>query len=259
MGNREKLLAGAKRCMYEKGFARTTARDLVASSGTNLASIGYHFGSKEALLTEAMMEALGEWGAELEHMLSTDAEGGSFEQLEETWARLIESFATHRALWFATFDAFSEAERSPVLRQTLAEGYEHSRPWMASLFLKVDRSEVDERTARTVGSFLLALQAGLAAQWLLDPENSPSAADVAEGLRRIIAIVAATEHGDEDATRSDAASGSSADCRSAVLLSLPAAGRRSSSEGRGRSTPRDRRGSRAGSGRARGSRSRCTP
>ena len=62
MGNREKLLAGAKRCIQEKGFARTTARDLVAASGTNLASIGYHFGSKEALLTQALVEELGEWG-----------------------------------------------------------------------------------------------------------------------------------------------------------------------------------------------------
>ena len=30
-----------------------TARDIVAASGANLASIGYHFGSKEALLSAA--------------------------------------------------------------------------------------------------------------------------------------------------------------------------------------------------------------
>ena len=41
MGHREDLLEGAKRCLYEKGYARTTARDIVAASGTNLASIGY--------------------------------------------------------------------------------------------------------------------------------------------------------------------------------------------------------------------------
>jgi hypothetical protein len=46
------------------------ARDLVAASGTNLASIGYHFGSKEALLQTALLEASAEWGDELEQVLA---------------------------------------------------------------------------------------------------------------------------------------------------------------------------------------------
>lgn len=53
MGHREDLLEGAKRCLLAKGFARTTARDIVKESGTNLASIGYHYGSKDALLAQA--------------------------------------------------------------------------------------------------------------------------------------------------------------------------------------------------------------
>ena len=57
MGHKDDLLDGAKRCLYEKGYARTTARDIVAASGTNLASIGYHYGSKENLLNAALMSA----------------------------------------------------------------------------------------------------------------------------------------------------------------------------------------------------------
>ena len=60
MGHREDLLDGAADCLYTKGFGRTTARDVVAVSGTNLASIGYHFGSKDALLTEAAVRGAGE-------------------------------------------------------------------------------------------------------------------------------------------------------------------------------------------------------
>ena len=37
-------------CLREKGYAHTTARDIVAASSTNLASIGYHYGSTKALL-----------------------------------------------------------------------------------------------------------------------------------------------------------------------------------------------------------------
>ena len=191
MGHREALLAGAKRCLYERGYARTTARDVVAASGTNLASIGYHFGSKEALLTQAMIEAFAEWGDELGQVLSTRTDGGPLEQLESIWTGLIESLDKHRPLWIASFEAFSQAERVPELRGKLAAGYEQGRLGLAALFLKLDESTVDEKTARTVGSLLAALQSGLTVQWLLDPERAPSGGDLAEGLRRILAAVEA--------------------------------------------------------------------
>src|SRR5215831_19031374 len=54
VGHREDLLAAARRLLETKGFARITVRDLVAESGTSLASIGYHFGSKEGLLNEVI-------------------------------------------------------------------------------------------------------------------------------------------------------------------------------------------------------------
>src|SRR6185437_14594009 len=62
MGHREDLLEGAKRCLLEKGYAGTTARDIVAASGANLASIGYHYGSKDALMRQAIIASSEEWG-----------------------------------------------------------------------------------------------------------------------------------------------------------------------------------------------------
>src|SRR6185436_6479391 len=62
VGHKEDLLVGAKRALLEKGYARTTARDIVALSGTNLGSIGYHYGSTEALMTAAMLSAMDDWG-----------------------------------------------------------------------------------------------------------------------------------------------------------------------------------------------------
>ena len=189
MGNREKLLEGAKRCLYDRGFARTTARDIAAVSGANLASINYHYGSKEALLTQAMLEELREWGDELVSVLPAGDDDDPLSRMESMWTRLIQSFVDRRALWFATFEAFAEAERSPVLHDALAVGYHHARPWMATLFTGQSVEEVDEETAQTIGSFLLALQAGLAAQWLLDPGHSPTGHDVAEALRRMADVI----------------------------------------------------------------------
>ena len=61
MSHRDALLEAARRLILEKGFAATTARDLVSASGTNLGSIGYHFGSREALLGQAMEELFDEF------------------------------------------------------------------------------------------------------------------------------------------------------------------------------------------------------
>jgi AcrR family transcriptional regulator len=195
MGHREKLLAGAKLCLYERGYARTTARDIVAASGTNLASIGYHFGSKEALLNAAMIEAIDEWGEELERVLSsdTDTNVGPIERFESIWRRVIESFETHRPLWVASFEAFLAAQRSPELREQLAAGHEQARFGLVALFQNMEESAVDERLARTVGSFYLALMGGLIEQWLVDPQRTPSGRDMGEGLRTILASVRSAE------------------------------------------------------------------
>jgi AcrR family transcriptional regulator len=201
MSNREDLLEGAKRCLYEKGFARTTARDIAsAAGGVSLAAIGYHFGSKEALLNAAMIEAIDEWGEELEGILATDIEADSdpMERFESIWTRVIDSFDAHRPLWVASFEAFAPAQHSLELREQLADGQEEGRFGLAALFQRIDESTVDERSARTVGSFYLALLSGLMVQWLVDPERAPSGRDMAEALRTILASVRPAEKaGDE--------------------------------------------------------------
>jgi AcrR family transcriptional regulator len=168
----------------------------VAASGTNLASIGYHFGSKEALLNAAMIEAIDEWGEELERALITDTDVGSMdpiERFESIWTRVIESFEMHRPLWVASFEAFVQAQHSPDLREHLAAGHEEARFGLAALFQRIDERMVDERAGRTVGSFYLALMSGLMTQWLLDPQRAPSGRAMAEALRTIVASVQGTE------------------------------------------------------------------
>src|SRR5215216_6263252 len=194
MGHRERLIAGAKRCLYEIGYGRTTARDLVEASGTNLGSIGYHFGSKEALLDAAMMEAVGEWSRELERILQADVEeeAGPEERFESMWTRVIESFEAHRPALIASFEAFVRAEHAPELREQIAAGQEDTRSWLAVLFGNLTGA-ADEATARAVGSFHLALLNGLMVQWLVDPELAPSGREMAGALRTILEGVRSAE------------------------------------------------------------------
>jgi AcrR family transcriptional regulator len=192
MGNREDLLEAAKRCLYEKGYARTTARDIAAASGVSLAAIGYHFGSKDALLNAARIQAIEEWNDELGRALAadTDPDATPIERFEAIWTHILELFAAHRPLWMASFEMLAQLDQAPEVREAVAAAQQRARLGLASLFHHLDPT-LDERSAWAVGSFYLALLPGVMAQWLIDPDHAPSGRDLAEALRAIVADVGA--------------------------------------------------------------------
>src|SRR5262245_14458380 len=51
-GTRDRILRTAERLFAERGFNGVSVRELAAAAQVNIASIGYHFGSKEGLLSE---------------------------------------------------------------------------------------------------------------------------------------------------------------------------------------------------------------
>ncbi len=52
------LLDAAERLFAEAGFAATSLRNITAAAGVNLASVNYHFGSKDALLEAVIQRRL---------------------------------------------------------------------------------------------------------------------------------------------------------------------------------------------------------
>jgi AcrR family transcriptional regulator len=185
MGHREDLLAGAKRCLYEKGFARTTARDIVAASGTNLGSIGYHYGSTPALMQAAMLSAIEDWGDVLGAALATDGADEAADPLVRYWQRVIGSIRSHRQLWLASVEAMIQSEHSPELKAQLAEGMEQGRSGLAAMLTGQDEETLDEQTVRTIGSVAMALMSGVLTQLLTDPARAPSAEQIAAGVRAL--------------------------------------------------------------------------
>lgn len=192
MGNREALLAGAQRCLYEKGYARTTARDIASASGVSLAAIGYHFGSVEALLNAAMIQAIDEWGQEIGRALASDAaiarDTPPLERFAIIWTRVLATFETHRQVWIATFEVLAQIERAPEVRQFLADALQQGREGLAKLFQNID-SAADTHKAQIVGSFYQALMSGLVVQWVTDSARAPSGRDLAEALRIVTQAV----------------------------------------------------------------------
>jgi len=63
--NRGKLLDATLRCFDRLPLDRITVRAIAAEAGANPASIIYHFGSRDALLSAAAVEGLDRWLVEL--------------------------------------------------------------------------------------------------------------------------------------------------------------------------------------------------
>ncbi|MGW0536460.1 TetR/AcrR family transcriptional regulator [Streptomyces sp. NPDC003032] len=193
MGHREDLLEGAKRCLLEKGFVRTTARDIVKESGTNLASIGYHYGSKDALLVEAfvaLVEPMGEGFTASGGEESAGKDG--LERFLEVWTNILRSVPESRPIWMMTLEVITQGERLAGIRELLIKAQEQGRSGLAALFTGIDESVIPADVVETEGRFYTTLLNGLMVQWLFDPESATTAEQLTEGLRRVMARAATT-------------------------------------------------------------------
>ncbi|MFF3679270.1 TetR/AcrR family transcriptional regulator [Streptomyces sp. NPDC002120] len=187
MGNREDLLAGARRCLEEKGYLRTTVRDIASAAQVSMAAIGYHFGSREALLNQALFAAMDEWAAGSGRL--TGQGDTAAERYADTWDRKIQDFADMRWLWTANVEAFVHAQSSPELLAILAEEQRKSRPMVAAQLRGVPQDEIAEEDVRALGSVHLALLTGVMVQCLTDPEGAPNGREIVRGLRTMVELL----------------------------------------------------------------------
>ncbi|MFH8570824.1 TetR/AcrR family transcriptional regulator [Streptomyces sp. NPDC017993] len=191
MGHREDLLEGAKRCLVEKGYARTTARDIVAASGANLASIGYHYGSKDALMRKALIASVEEWGAGVAEASTLDAaaapDAEPLERFAAVWDQILQHIATEREFIASQVEVLGLLPRDEALRAAIGEAHPEGGEGLVAVFEGVPDSEVDAEAARVVGSFYQALLTGLMVQSLLTPDAMPTGRDLAGALRRVTA------------------------------------------------------------------------
>jgi AcrR family transcriptional regulator len=189
MGHKEELLAAARRCLVTRGYARTTARDLVEESGTNLASIGYHFGSKDALLAQALDDTFVEYTEKIVALARTLGPGATdpHEAVSAAWLTMTGMQEEFRPLLVAFVEALAQAERSDPLRAQLAAGYEEMRRLIVEAVLAAV-PELPTDIARSIASFFLAVSDGYMVQWLLSPETTPTGADLLEGARLALMV-----------------------------------------------------------------------
>jgi AcrR family transcriptional regulator len=173
--NRAALIKGARQCIEQIGYARTTARDVAAAAGVSLGAIGYHFGSKEELLNEAIAEGFRDWTASFAPLVSESGPRGIDAVARQAIPQFFRLMEGSRPLLIAFIEAMAQSEHVPALRAQLAEQYRQSRATAVDMIT----SSVGAQLAgagldpTTLSSLVLALVDGLIMQYLVDPEAAP--------------------------------------------------------------------------------------
>jgi AcrR family transcriptional regulator len=182
--HREDLIEGAIRSLHANGYAGTSARSIASESGASLASIGYHFGSKDALLAKALLRSFGQWVRRIGEITVAGEDVSPRERAITALAAARESFEAQRPLLIAFVEAMAQAPHSEELREEMARLYREGRQAVADIV----RASLGEHAARlrgdpeVVASLVIAVIDGLALQWLLAPGDAPSG----EELRRVL-------------------------------------------------------------------------
>jgi AcrR family transcriptional regulator len=182
--NRALLVEGTLRCLERLPAERITARAIARESGANLASIGYHFGSKDELVTEAVIEGLDRWLDEVAERLG-DLERQPPPIRYRRASEVIESTRDRHAGLARNFvGALAKAQHVPRVRERLAEGFDRTRPSVAALL-----GLGDDRAGRDAAGLVLAMFYGHLIQVLLDPALAIEGGRMQRAQRRLLRIM----------------------------------------------------------------------
>jgi AcrR family transcriptional regulator len=189
--NRDKLLDGALVCLRERGYGNTSSRDIARAAGVNIASINYHFGSKDALLDDALGRCFATWNQRVQEAFDQSAAATPYAQMRAVLQATVDSFEQIRPAVYACVESYAPALRSEVLRERLAAGYADVRQHsvdLARAALSGTEMEPPENLP-TIVSVLMAVIDGLMIQWIADPCATPRSEEVLQALADIGAVV----------------------------------------------------------------------
>src|SRR5690625_2782454 len=171
MDQKSALLAGAKRCLVDKGYAQTTARDIAEASGAHLGSIGYHYGGKDRLMNMAALELSDEWGDTINRALAEAQGQNELERARAAVAGVGGAVPSAREVPAAGLQAGAPALFDDQRRAQIAAGAAGGRRAIAALVAgEGEQADVELTQAQAaLGTLTYAVTVGLAVQSLIAP------------------------------------------------------------------------------------------
>ncbi len=188
--HRDALLSAAKTLMRESGRGDITARDLVAASHTNLGSISYHFGSKDALLDEAAKLVFEEWAQTVARTISADPDATPATRFVQALEMILDDFDAMRPYFLGFIQIVAGSERSPATRGQLIAHYRKQRETVAAMITGAFSGAIGADDAQHIASLLMGVSDGLMLQALIDPGSSPTSRELTLALGRARAAAA---------------------------------------------------------------------
>jgi len=184
--HRKQILEAAIECVQTRGVAGTTTRDIAAAAGASLASIPYHFGSKDALMDEALLKAIRRYTGHLEGQAFA-GDAPPLQALAKSLIATVDSFDEVRALLVSLMEAHVKAMHSDALRESVAANRRVAVERIGGMVkggLGLE-GELSDGEIHAVSVLVLALVDGLMLSWLIDPDATP------DGKELLDAVVAA--------------------------------------------------------------------
>jgi AcrR family transcriptional regulator len=179
------LLEATLRCLQQLPPARVTARIIAAEADANLASIAYHFGSKEGLVTEAVVLGLDRWLVDVEvHLASLPPRATPAERLRDAADAIVTTRGRHGSLAAHLVGAMARAQHDARVRDLLADGFRRTRPQLARVLLLGDDEAADD-----AAGLLLAMFSGHLLQLLLAPDLAIDGDRMVAAQRRLRTVL----------------------------------------------------------------------
>lgn len=185
MGNREDLLAGARQVILERGVAKATARDIAAAAGVSLAAIGYHFGSKDELISAALTESLGSGiGDAMEAIVDETAALPLVDGFATLFDRMPEIFAANREALVASLENSVRVSRDAGASRALADATEQAHLGIVEV-LRSARPDLGPADLDAIAKLEFVLVQSLGLLWIISPESLPTGDELARAVTAI--------------------------------------------------------------------------
>lgn len=170
-GTRDQLIRATREAIRDVGMPATTAREIVGRASANLASIPYHFGTKDALVAEALVAEAHHLVAPVLTLLAGDRPAA--ERAAEAVAMLNELFEASRPQVPVYLAALAAAPHTPGVRRGLGSLWVELRTRLADdIAGQVDEGRLPQWVSPSaMAAAILSLVNGVIVASVIDPDG----------------------------------------------------------------------------------------
>jgi AcrR family transcriptional regulator len=186
-GTRDQLIQATREAIRDVGLPAATAREIVGRASANLASIPYHFGTKDALVAEALIAEARALIAPVLTLLAGDRPAA--ERTSDAVAMLNEQFEASRSQVPVYLAALAAAPHTPDVRRGLGSLWADLRARLAEDIAR----QLEEGTLPhwvsppAMAAAILSLVNGVIVASVIDPDGPDHREMAAQFLALLLA------------------------------------------------------------------------